>query len=174
MFYGFASAMCEFRHPHCDAISRIADASFPIFCAISIHTLGSALRLLRSLTEASMCLRWRCRILRKSLTAAVLCLFPTYVRPFRAKLLFPPCRTKVRVSKYNTMVRAKLRASCCGKCRCSLSLPLRLSRSSYGSLRRTAKSPGRPSGTTCQRGFNSSAQLFPVNGLLLASDGAGT
>lgn len=55
---------------------------------------GGVLRLLRPLTEVSMCLRWRCGILRISLTAAVLCLFPTWLPPLRANYYSRQARKK--------------------------------------------------------------------------------
>jgi len=141
----------------------------------NLHLFGSALRLVRPLDGSVnvfvLALRNSPYIPNRSGPL----LIPNLLQPFRAKLLFPPCRRKVRASSYNTTVRAKLRSSFREKAPRSLSLPLGLSRRSYGSLLcRTAKSPGRPSGTTCQGGFNSSVQLLPVKWLLLASAGAGT
>ena len=102
-------------------------------------------------------------------------LIPIPFSPFRPKLLFPPCGTKVRASLYNTTVRDKLRSAFCEWRRESLPRAAPLGRRCYGSLfGRTVKSAARPPGTSCHCGFNSSVQPFPVNGVLLRSAGAGT
>ena len=82
---------------HSDAHSGIPDALFPFLCASyvrSLEVLRRALRLLRPLTEVPMCLQWRYGILRLSLTAAVLCLFPSYFGHFEQNYYSRQARKK--------------------------------------------------------------------------------
>ena len=154
---------CHFRDSGC-LVPDFLSNPHPFF--------RSALRLTWPLTEASTLSHWRRGILRLSLTAAVRCLFPSDFQHISTKLLFPPCRAKVRAScmKHNSPRQSCARISVNSEANRFLE-----GRGSYGWLLcRTAKSAARPAGTTCHCGFNSSVQPLPVNGVLLTSAGAGT